>query len=550
MNRSAATLRKALKRSYFCRAFLLMVWSAFLVTTPAFAQKFTCNDYFLEDTGQELPESMWRDIGYHLTIDMSVRAGTRDAVCAMSGDSVKRGAPYQAKHFCYVGCNPLSVWEEGPFYYCEKLWDATAYYAQYHYRNIGLGAKHRCAETTAQLSGPKRIPSDLEGLEQGIDLKLRLSDHARYFSSLSFLVDTAKLVISSDSPGADNRLSDYKLDYLSFPPPIGGWYRVDDNGEFNFKLLPQKYFLSRPVKRQTITVKATCSWCQNIATWDIQVGPPDIVIGFFNGVANTRDATQSSIDRLEVEFGPQYKDAPLKYEWFYNQTACGEGILGKPSCLEDVAEVFDQRTRELGGVFATRWETFWDILAGRHQQETSLTGRLVDLLGNGGNALLQWLDTGVNAILNQIARDSLKLITLFKDSPTYENRANHMERLWQHADENSGMVLVAHSQGNLFVNSAYDALKTVKPNAQAKVVHVAPASPTLRGEYVLANIDLVINALRVTGLNSVPDVNISLPLSKIDPSGHGFEPTYLDTTRSAYARTRSLIVQSLDALVD
>ena len=274
----------------------------------------------------------------------------------------------------------------------------------------------------------------------------------------------------------------------------------------------------------------------------------DIVIGFFNGVANTREASQKSLRRLEIEFGRQFKNAPLKYDWFYNQTACGAGALGKLSCLEDVAEVFEQRSQEMGGVFVDRWETFWDVLAGRHAQATSFTGRLLGLLGDGGNALLQSLDATASALLNQLTRDTLKLLTLFADSPTYDNRADHMTRLWRHADDGSRMLLVAHSQGNLFVNSAYDALKAAKPGAHAQVVHVAPASPTLRGEYVLADIDLVINALRISGLNSVPSVNIALPLSSADRSGHGFEPTYLDKTRATHGKTRSLIGQSLDVL--
>jgi hypothetical protein len=273
----------------------------------------------------------------------------------------------------------------------------------------------------------------------------------------------------------------------------------------------------------------------------------DIVIGFFNGVANTEKAALDSLERLRAEYGPQYKDTPLKYDWFYNQTACGESALGKVSCLEDVAEVFEQRSRELGGVFANRWENFRDILAGRHQQDSSFTGRLVGLLGSGGQALLQWVDGTASAILNQLASSFLKLLTLFVNSPTYENQADHLERLTRHADEGSNMVLVAHSQGNLFVNSAVDALKAARPDANAQVVHVAPASPTLRGDYVLADIDLVINGLRLSGINSVPDVNITLPVSKIDPSGHSFEPTYLDKARAAYARTTGMIKASLDA---
>lgn len=74
--------------------------------------------------------------------------------------------------------------------------------------------------------------------------------------------------------------------------------------------------------------------------------------------------------------------------------------------------------------------------------------------------------------------------------------------------------------------------------------------PTLRGEHVLANIDLVIHALRLSGINSVPPINISIAPSTADLTGHGFDPTYLDVARAAYARTRGLITQSLDALVN
>ena len=306
-------------------------------------------------------------------------------------------------------------------------------------------------------------------------------------------------------------------------------------------------------RKQVITIKATCEDCVPGGSWPTKGpwdthritldGPDDIVIGFFNGVANTRTAAQGSLRRLEAEFGPQYKETPLKYAQFYNQTACDGGF-----CWEDMAETFEQRSVALNGVFADRWETFWDILAGRHQQDTSLTGRLLNLLGNGSNALLQWLDTAATAVLNQLVKNTLRMMTYFSNSPTAADRADHNTRLWRYADDGNQLLLVAHSQGNLFVNSAYDALMRFKPEAKARVVHVAPAAPTLRGDHVLADIDLVINALRGTGLSSVPDVNINLPLSKIDLTGHSFEPTYLDKSRAAYARTRGMITNSLDAL--
>ncbi|MDM7942771.1 MAG: hypothetical protein QUV35_09085 [Hydrogenophaga sp.] len=330
--------------------------------------------------------------------------------------------------------------------------------------------------------------------------------------------------------------------FLNCRGPCAG-FPWQTNGE---GLLLLTYVPTQPAS-EPIEFVASCEHCGNNASWVVQ-SRRDIVIGFFNGVANTRDAAQSGMDRLKDEFGSQYKDAQLKYAQFYNQTACGDAWYGRFSCLEDLAEVFEQRSQETGGVFVDRWETFWDVLAGRHAQATSFTGRLLGLLGDGGNALLQSLDATASALLNQLARETLKLLTLFADSPTYENRADHMTRLWRHADAGSSLLLVAHSQGNLFVNSAYDALKAAKPDARAEVVHVAPASPTLRGEHVLADIDLVINVLRASGLNSVPGVNIALPPSSADPTGHGLAPTYLDKTRAAYGKTRSLIEQSLGVL--
>jgi hypothetical protein len=211
--------------------------------------------------------------------------------------------------------------------------------------------------------------------------------------------------------------------------------------------------------------------------------------------------------------------------------------------------VFEQRTSELDGLFANRWETFWEILAGRHQHSDSWSSRLIGLLGDGGTTLLQWMDATASAVINRLATLFFDMLTLYAQTPTYINQVEHLDRLQLYADEGTRFVMVAHSQGNLFVNSAFDGLTVNQPGARAQVVHVAPASPTLRGNYVLADIDVVINALRVTGLNSVPPSNVSLPVNlSADFSGHGFEPTYLDKTRSAYARTIGMINASLEAL--
>lgn len=114
---------------------------------------------------------------------------------------------------------------------------------------------------------------------------------------------------------------------------------------------------------------------------------------------------------------------------------------------------------------------------------------------------------------------------------------------------------MAHSQGNLFANSAYQyALQKVSEDA-VKVVHVAPASPLVYGDYALADLDLVISALRKVG--SVPPVTDYIPgylgrpageNGKKDALGHGFLEIYLNQQLRISDRTKNSINIALDTL--
>ncbi len=269
------------------------------------------------------------------------------------------------------------------------------------------------------------------------------------------------------------------------------------------------------------------------------------LIGFFNGVWNTDLAARDSLDRLSSEFGSSRGGVPIDYELFYNQTGCGDSSLTKINCIEDIFEVFSQRRRELDGVLANRWEFFWEMLAGRHRQEGSLGSRLLAALGNSSNTLLQLLDSTFNAMLGQLAGVTSRMVM---NPPTMEQSSDHVALMRVYEERGTSMLLVAHSQGNLFVNAAYDTFRAQRPSASVQVVHVAPASPTLRGDYVLADIDIVINGLRVQGTNSVPAANLSLPFSSSDLSGHMLEATYLDRSRAGYDRVRNMITTALDKL--
>ena len=98
------------------------------------------------------------------------------------------------------------------------------------------------------------------------------------------------------------------------------------------------------------------------------------------------------------------------------------------------------------------------------------------------------------------------------------------------------------------MNRAYDYIAPKAGAASVKAVHIAPASPTLRGDYVLASIDLVINGLRVQGLSSVPANNLTIPNALSDVSGHKLVDTYLDPSRGGRARVAELMKSAMQGL--
>lgn len=297
---------------------------------------------------------------------------------------------------------------------------------------------------------------------------------------------------------------------------------------------------------KTDTVVVTCDVCSEFrdrATMDITMAPT--LVGFFNGVWNTRDQASDGLAKLELQATSVKGKQNLKFELFYNQTGSRTGSTSGLSALQDLAEVFDQRSRELDGVLSNRWETFWDITSAQHASVNSGIGGLLRLLGSKASDLASLVDSIFNATLNRIVAEFARRLS---DPPTAADLAAHNAKLQKYAEDGYPVVLIAHSQGNLFVNSAFDTLRRSKPDAPAKVVHIAPASPTLRGDYALANIDLVINGLRLLGASSVPPINLTMVSNVNDISGHTLIGTYLDATRAALERIKSMIKAALESV--
>lgn len=262
-------------------------------------------------------------------------------------------------------------------------------------------------------------------------------------------------------------------------------------------------------------------------------------LGFFNGMWNTRADAKNGLDLLLAVTPSQYNGSTVSGEVFYNHTGCGRP---GSSCLEDIAEVFEQRAQELDstGTLGSRLEYFWESIGAG---DASLTGQIESLFQAAASLFADLRAKVIAQIATSIA------YSLSNSSPTSADYAAQNTRLDALATEGQMLLLVGHSQGNLFLNQAYDHILPTIGSSGVTAVQIAPASPTLRGPYLLADIDLVINALRIQGSSTVPANNIALPVSLSNLTGHSLTGTYLDAARPARAQVVGLLHSGFATLV-
>lgn len=239
-----------------------------------------------------------------------------------------------------------------------------------------------------------------------------------------------------------------------------------------------------------------------------------VTVSFFNGVDNTLDEVVSAvfdIEELAIEsFGFEYLDSKrVDFSFFYNNT---EGMY------DDIQEVFQQRNHEFINNY---YEISVAIKNGNRK-------RLDQLLGIYPESEEQ-IDDLVKELNERIALYTINTININSDKNTELIYSRHKKQIDELDIDNKRMIFVAHSQGNLFMNLAYDYSLNKIRESDIRALHIAPASQTLRGDYFLSYYDTVINALRlVYGENSVPETNIDIPFHLSDVSGHKFLDTYMN----------------------
>lgn len=271
--------------------------------------------------------------------------------------------------------------------------------------------------------------------------------------------------------------------------------------------------------------------------------PKPIVFAFFNGVQTTPEEARHALEKMKSLYGEYvYPDTAQKiqYEVMYNYT----------KGFEDFVETFQQRFQEQGVINQAerkvRYELFFQVLKG------------------GGN----WLDKlkTVSFVYQESIGIWIKLITVSAQKTlsdlskpniiTSQNYAEHTSRIDNWIIEGKKMLFVAHSQGNLFANAAYDYARKKVGAESVKVVHIAPASLILNGPHTLVSEDVVIVGLTIAG--GRPSITTYVPgvalrpaglNGSIDLLGHGLLEIYLNPKLNAASRIEKHIKQALKTLV-
>jgi len=226
-------------------------------------------------------------------------------------------------------------------------------------------------------------------------------------------------------------------------------------------------------------------------------------VGFFNGVNTTQAAAQASVVRLNSL-------TKHKAKLYYNHT---QGLM------LDLLETYQQRIAESYPAMAVRYDLMDDILSANGQ----VSRKLMDSGDAGISAAIQsFRDAAVGLERSAMSR----IATMTKTD--YGVQSAQLRRM---VIENGNVVLIAHSQGNLFANHAYEALGAAE-QSKITVMHVAPASVRVYGKYLLSDLDLVIKPLASADGRSPSDVLSWFDAREsrsADWTGHGFNEVYLNS---------------------
>jgi hypothetical protein len=122
------------------------------------------------------------------------------------------------------------------------------------------------------------------------------------------------------------------------------------------------------------------------------------------------------------------------------------------------------------------------------------------------------------------------------------NVAMHVQQYESDLADGQKVLVVAHSQGNLYANAAYDRLVTDGANMQGIAIAsiASPADVAKSGEYVTSTKDVVISSLSQLFPTLAANVAVSYSWAD-DPLGHAYDRIYMNHEHEAFVHVMAMI---------
>jgi hypothetical protein len=251
---------------------------------------------------------------------------------------------------------------------------------------------------------------------------------------------------------------------------------------------------------------------------------------FINGIMNTKSEARYSMVNIMQHIGPAYKGHAIQYDYLLNPSE---------KLANDLYEALKQKLAEKATFSWTAVNAAIKRILNPIGAAPSDVQELATFLGpTVKDSLLSFAKAEAGRMSDTTYDDDLvgtiagKLITFVAKQP---------------------VVIVAHSQGNLYANAAWWKIKRVAPGVDASRIHIAavatPANGVANGstsDYITSSLDQIINLVRVAFPLTLPSNADATPNLDSDILlGHGFNTTYMNQLE---ASTVNLIRKQLDAL--
>lgn len=244
---------------------------------------------------------------------------------------------------------------------------------------------------------------------------------------------------------------------------------------------------------------------------------------FGNGVLTEATDAYLSAHKVSQMLGREYNGEPLNYAVSYNPTG---------GALADLVESFEQKLAEDPTL---AWQLFFRFASGEFIN-SALRIALEDYLNT----------THAHQTAQAVA--SLSSPAAYSDPTVVGHASNYESALLS----GKRVLIVAHSQGNLYANAVVGRLRSAggseyNLDALGVAAVATPANFVSTGDsYVTSDTDLVIGAVRLVSPATLPDNDFTVPLL---PSGnwygHGFREIYSNGAWGIRGHTLGVMQSSL-----